>query len=134
VVTFKKVNTNEEKTKLATIKVAEVTHSAFYAPLYVAIEKGYFRENGLDVELILTPGADKVSAAVLSNDVDSLCHRVWAVNQGIKLNNVAITAISTMHFIEKSVLGVIMTDAFDRSNFSKTINKSSVRIDIRVMG
>lgn len=70
VVTFKKVNTNEEKTKLATIKVAEVTHSAFYAPLYVAIEKGYFRENGLDVELILTPGADKVSAAVLSNDVD----------------------------------------------------------------
>ena len=70
VVTFKKVNTNEEKIKLATIKVAEVTHSAFYAPLYVAIEKGYFRENGLDVELILTPGADKVSAAVLSNDVD----------------------------------------------------------------
>ena len=68
-----------------------------------------------------------LSAVVLSNDVDSLYHRVWAVNQGIKLNNVAITAISTMHFIEKSVLGVIMTDAFDRSNFSKTINKSKIK-------
>ena len=62
-----KINTNNELTK---IKVAEVTHSAFYAPLYIAIEKGYFKDNGLEVELILTPGADKVSAAVLSNDVE----------------------------------------------------------------
>ncbi len=50
--------------------VAEVTHSPFYAPLYVALEKGYFKDAGLDIELILTPGADKVSAAVLSNDVE----------------------------------------------------------------
>lgn len=61
-----KNNTNH----LKQIKVAEVTHSAFYAPLYVAIEEGYFEKNGLDIELILTPGADKVSAAVLSNDVN----------------------------------------------------------------
>jgi NitT/TauT family transport system substrate-binding protein len=52
-----------------TIKVAEVTHSIFYAPFYVAIENNYFHDNGLDIDLILTPGADKVSAAVLSNDV-----------------------------------------------------------------
>lgn len=51
------------------LKVAEVTHSIFYAPLYVALENGYFKDNGLDVELILTSGADKVAAAVLSNDV-----------------------------------------------------------------
>lgn len=51
------------------IKVAEVTHSVFYAPLYVAIENGYFEENGIDIELILASGADKVSAAVLSGDV-----------------------------------------------------------------
>ena len=51
------------------VKVAEVTHSVFYAPLYVALENGYFKDEGLDVELILTSGADKVSAAVLSNDV-----------------------------------------------------------------
>ena len=50
------------------IVIAEVTHSVFYAPLYVAIEKGYFKDEGLDVELILTSGADKVSAAVLSGD------------------------------------------------------------------
>ena len=51
------------------IKIAEVTHSAFYAPLYVAIEEGYFRNENIDIKLILTPGADKVSAAVLSGDV-----------------------------------------------------------------
>ena len=67
IVTLIKVNKNDNR---KTIKVAEVTHSAFYAPLYVAIENGYFAEEGLDVELILTPGADKVSAAVLSNDVE----------------------------------------------------------------
>lgn len=63
-------NKNNNTNDITKIKVAEVTHSAFYAPLYVAIEKGYFKDNGLDVELILTPGADKVSAAVLSNDVE----------------------------------------------------------------
>lgn len=51
------------------IKLAEVTHSAFYAPLYVAIENGYFKENNIDLELILTSGANNVVAAVLSGDV-----------------------------------------------------------------
>jgi len=61
---------NNEKSDLKKIRVAEVTRSIFYAPQYVAIEEGYFEEEGLDVELILTPGADKVMAAVLSNDVE----------------------------------------------------------------
>lgn len=65
-----KLNQKEEKTTLQKIRIAEVTHSAFYAPLYVAIENGYFEKNGINVELILTSGADKVSAAVLSNDVE----------------------------------------------------------------
>ena len=43
------------------IVVSEVTHSVFYSPLYVAIEKGYFQDENIDIELILTPGADKVS-------------------------------------------------------------------------
>lgn len=60
---------NKDNNNLTKIRLAEVTHSSFYTPLYVAIEKGYFKEVGLDIELILTPGADKVSAAVLSNDV-----------------------------------------------------------------
>lgn len=59
----------EENTKYTTIKVAEVTHSIFYSPFYAAIENGYFKEEGLDIDLILTSGADKVAASVLSNDV-----------------------------------------------------------------
>lgn len=50
------------------IVVAEVAHTIFYAPQYVALENGYFDEYDLDVEFILTPGADKVTAAVLSGD------------------------------------------------------------------
>ncbi len=63
-------NKKEEDKSLVKIKVAEVTHSVFYAPWYVAIENNYFKDEGLDIELILTPGADKVAAAVLSNDVN----------------------------------------------------------------
>lgn len=61
--------TNKDNKNNKKIKLAEVTHSVFYTPLYVAIEKGYFKENNIDLELILTSGADKVSAAVLSGDV-----------------------------------------------------------------
>lgn len=61
---------NNKDTSLTKVRLAEVTHSSFYSPLYVAIEKGYFKEAGIDLELILTPGADKVSAAVLSGDVE----------------------------------------------------------------
>lgn len=62
--------TSKKNDNLTTIKLAEVTHSAFYAPLYVAIESGYFKDAGLNIDLILTSGADKVAAAVLSNDVE----------------------------------------------------------------
>ena len=65
-----KFNKPTENTNLTKIRLAEVTHSVFYAPLYVAIEEGYFKDLGIDLEVILTPGADKVSAAVLSNTVD----------------------------------------------------------------
>ena len=59
----------KEDKNLEKVRLAEVTHSMFYAPLYVAIENGYFEEEGIDLELMLTSGADKVSAAVLSGDV-----------------------------------------------------------------
>lgn len=55
---------------LKEIKIAEVTHSVFYAPQYLADKLGYFKEEGLDVEFILTAGADNVMTAVLSGDVD----------------------------------------------------------------
>ena len=58
----------ESNNELVKVKVAEVAHSIFYAPQYVALNNGYFKDLGLDVELILTPGADKVTASVLSGD------------------------------------------------------------------
>lgn len=61
---------DSKEEKMQKITLAEVTHSIFYAPQYVAIEQGYFEEVGIDVELILTSGADKVTAAVLSKDAD----------------------------------------------------------------
>lgn len=62
-----KKNNANENTK---ITLAEVAHTIFYAPMYVAIENGYFEDNRIDVDLILTAGADKVTAAVLSGDAD----------------------------------------------------------------
>ena len=60
---------NNDRSGLKKIKVAEVTHSVFYTPQYLAHALGYFSDEGLDVEIIFTPGADKVTAAVLSGDV-----------------------------------------------------------------
>lgn len=61
---------NKKDDNLKNVKVAEVTHSIFYAPQYLADALGYFKDEGLKVEFILTPGADKVTSAVLSDDVD----------------------------------------------------------------
>lgn len=67
---FLDLNKNEEKdSSLEKITVAEVAHTIFYAPQYIAISQGFFEEEGLEIELLLTPGADKVTAAVLSGDV-----------------------------------------------------------------
>ncbi len=70
ITSIKITNKEEENNDLTTIRLAEVTHSVFYAPMYVAIENGYFEEEGIEIDLILTSGADKVSAAVLSDTVD----------------------------------------------------------------
>ncbi|MDD4187887.1 MAG: ABC transporter substrate-binding protein [Bacilli bacterium] len=61
---------SEDDKGLRTIKLAEVTHSPFYAPFYVALEKGFFEEEGIKIDLILTSGANNVVAAVLSGDVE----------------------------------------------------------------
>lgn len=61
----KEENSSEDLTK---ITVAEVAHSVFYAPQYVAHGLGYFEDEGLDVEIVLTSGADNVMSAVLSGD------------------------------------------------------------------
>ncbi len=48
----------------------EVAHSIFYAPMYVAIEKGYFTNSGIDLELVTGFGADKTMTAVISGEAD----------------------------------------------------------------
>lgn len=60
----------QQEQELQTIRVCEVTHSVFYAPQYVAISEGFFEQEGLNIELSNGGGADKVMAAVLSNNMD----------------------------------------------------------------
>lgn len=55
---------------LKEITLNEVAHSIFYAPMYVAIEKGYFEDEGLKVTLVNGLGADKTMTAVLSGECD----------------------------------------------------------------
>ena len=52
------------------IVLNEVAHSIFYAPMYVAIEEGYFKDSGIDLELVTGFGADKTMTAVLSGEAD----------------------------------------------------------------
>ena len=61
---------NNSTKELKTIKVNEVTRSVFYAPQYVAINNGYFKENGMEIELSTGQGADAVMTAVLANQCD----------------------------------------------------------------
>ena len=64
------LSNNEEKQNITTLKVAEVTHSIFYTPFYVAIENGYFKNYNIDIDLILVSGSDNVAASVLSKDTN----------------------------------------------------------------
>lgn len=66
--TFSACGKEQEEQKLEKVTLNEVAHSIFYAPQYVAIENGYFEEEGLDLELVTGYGADKVMAAVISGD------------------------------------------------------------------
>lgn len=52
------------------VTLNEVAHSIFYAPLYVAIEEGYFKEEGINLTLVTGFGADKTMTAVLSDEAD----------------------------------------------------------------
>lgn len=70
--TKKTTNTAEEQKEEKSVSVTlnEVAHSIFYAPQYVAIEKGYFKDEGIDLTLVTGFGADKVMTAVLSGEAD----------------------------------------------------------------
>ena len=80
---------------LTKVKLSEVTHSIFYAPQYVAMTQGFFKEEGLQLELTNGAGADKVMTSVLSGQVDiGLAGpeaSVYVYNQG-KVDNSVVFA------------------------------------------
>lgn len=65
----KRKNSNDNDS-LVKVRVAEVAHSVFYAPQYLADALGYFEDEGLDVEINLTAGADAVMSSVLAGEAD----------------------------------------------------------------
>ena len=97
---------------LVKVRVAEVAHSIFYAPQYIAVNEGFFEEEGLDVEITLASGADKVTAAVLSGDVDigfsGSEATIYVYNQGEK------NYLKTFNIDDKSV----------NSRYSRTMRNS----------
>jgi len=60
----------ESKEELTKVTLNEVAHSIFYAPQYIAIEEGYFAEEGLELTLVTGFGADKTMTAVISGEAD----------------------------------------------------------------
>ena len=60
----------KDETKLTKVTLNEVAHSIFYAPQYVAIEEGYFKDEGLDLTLVTGFGADKTMTAVISGEAE----------------------------------------------------------------
>ena len=88
--TTKTATTNAGETKetkeIQTIRLNEVTHSIFYAPLYAAISNGFFEEEGIELELTNGGGADKVMTAILSGQSDiGLCGpeaSIYVYNEG----------------------------------------------------
>lgn len=117
------VNNKKDNKNLTKIKVAEVTHSIFYTPLYVAHSLGYFEEQGLDLEIILTSGANNVAAAVMSGDVQiGFCgseQTLYIYNEGAKdylVNFAGMTKRDGSFLISRKPI-----DNFDLSKLSGVI-------------
>ena len=78
--------TKVQKNGLTKIRLNEVTRSVFYAPQYAAINKGFFKEEGLDIDLVSGEGADKTMQQVISGNADiGFCgpeQTIYLYNQG----------------------------------------------------
>lgn len=79
---------SKEEEGMTKVTLNEVAHSIFYAPMYVAIEEGYFAEEGIELTLITGFGADKTMTAVLSGEADigfmGAEASVYTYNEGAK--------------------------------------------------
>ena len=79
---------DKEKEKVATIELAEVARSIFYAPLYVAMNEGFFEEEGIEISLTTVPGGDKTMTTLLSGGADMILvgaeTSIYVAEQGAK--------------------------------------------------
>lgn len=66
----KSLKTSGSKDTPVDVTLNEVAHSIFYAPMYIAIEQGYFEQEGINLSLVTGFGADKTMTAVLSGEAD----------------------------------------------------------------
>ncbi len=66
----KPTDKKDSGSSLTPVTLNEVAHSIFYAPMYVAIEEGYFAQEGIDLTLVTGFGADKTMTAVLTDEAD----------------------------------------------------------------
>lgn len=115
----------KKKSDLKNIKVAEVTHSIFYAPQYIAHSLGYFEDEGLNVEIILTPGADKVASAVLSGDVQigfsGSEATIYVYNQGEEDYLVSFSALT-----KKDGSFIVSREKYENFSLNDMIGKSVI--------
>ena len=99
------------------IVIAEVTRSIFYAPMYVALNEGYFKDEGLEVSLITTPGADKTMSALLSKEANIALMgpeaTVYVYNNGQK-----DYAINFAQLTEKDGSFLVSREYYDYETFS----------------
>ena len=76
----------EQQTKLRRITLNEVTRSVFYAPLYVAVSKGYFEAEGIDLEIVTGGGSDASMTALIAGEADFALMGpetgVYVINEG----------------------------------------------------
>lgn len=99
------------------IVIAEVTRSIFYAPMYVALNEGYFKDEGLEVSLITTPGADKTMSALLSKEANIALMgpeaTVYVYNNGQK-----DYAINFAQLTQKDGSFLVSREYYDYATFS----------------
>jgi NitT/TauT family transport system substrate-binding protein len=60
---------NKNPSSLRRVKIAQAGDFFLYAPLYVAVDAGFFEKQGLSVSITTTGGDEKTWAAVVSRDV-----------------------------------------------------------------
>ncbi len=112
-----------QKPEVVRLRVSEVTHSVFYAPQYVAINLGYFADEGLEVELTNGAGADKVMTAVLTGAADigfaGPEAAIYVYNEG-KEDYCEVFAQLT----QKDGAFLIAREPDDSFDFAKTIGKT----------